>query len=361
MALTPGDEARLARLMKRMLAGDRGAEEAFCVMAYPIVYAKLGRTLNQSNPADAANETLAKLVRQARNHPIREFKWDQSRPFGPWFIRFIANAGHDYRRRNQSPPPMDPFTIAERIADHHDVADESTSEDELEIRRERQELARIAWDAVAELPEGERNAFKLWVRWEKTQEQIAEELDTAPGTVGSSISRACVKVRKRLTQEGFIFVGECSQGVRILSPNCLLDLENGRAGPKVRGDLRWRVNNGHCQLEPCGEARVARVYPPPASAFKQLRTDGLAKLPYAGAPIEGRSLTPDSVLAAKTRSGYFAKIEVIRRDEDVVLGWVTYIPWPPGSRVIVRLRAGLIVSCRSQPRPTDQTKDGDAE
>ncbi len=133
------------------------------------------------DPEDAADATQEAFVRAYRG--IGGFKTD--RQFRPWLLRIVTNRAlnmHKAKRRRTA--------ATERLAADQRPTDMAI--DESVIERER---ARALWSALDSL--GEREKTVLYLRYfiRMPEQELAEYLGCAPGTVKSRIHRAMQRLR----------------------------------------------------------------------------------------------------------------------------------------------------------------------
>lgn len=166
-----------AELVKQAQKGDQGAFDDLLRRHYNQIYAICRRLAgNEADALDATQEALITLVR-------RIDRFDGRSKFTTWMHRVVTNACLDeVRRRGRRPVPSaveeQPLAAVERP-----VA-EAVS-DRLDIDA-----------ALAQLPETFRVPVVLCDQLGMSYEEIADELDIAPGTVRSRISRG----RRRLAE-----------------------------------------------------------------------------------------------------------------------------------------------------------------
>ena len=121
-------------------------------------------------------------------------KYDPARPFRPWFLRIVANAASDLRRRRRirQAAPLDEGIVGggpspEREAD-------------------RQLLGARLREALAGLPERQRAAVVLFDAEGYPHAEIAEILGVAEGTVRADVFHARRALRPHLA--GFTLGGD---------------------------------------------------------------------------------------------------------------------------------------------------------
>jgi RNA polymerase sigma-70 factor (ECF subfamily) len=126
--------------------------------------------------------------------------YDCERPNArPWLYGIATNLLAHHRRSEARRIGATARLLARRTA-----GDDSTdwAADQLVNRLDAEELWPRVADAVAALPEGERDALLLYVWEELSYEEIARALDVPVGTVRSRLNRARENVRELRTSIG---------------------------------------------------------------------------------------------------------------------------------------------------------------
>ncbi len=162
-------------LVKKAQRGDQAAFDALLRRHYNQVYAICRRLAgNDADALDATQEALITLVR-------RIDRFDGRSKFTTWMHRVVTNACLDELRRRGRRPVPSPVEEQPLAAVDRPVADSVS--DRLDIDA-----------ALAQVPEAFRVPVVLCDQLGLSYEEIAQELDIAPGTVRSRISRG----RRRL-------------------------------------------------------------------------------------------------------------------------------------------------------------------
>ena len=114
--------------------------------------------------------------------------YDPGRPFGPWFLRIVANAARDRLRREKV-----------RLTDAIPVDAQSSEElpDKASVRTNLREDLQAA---LNQLPERQRLAVVLFEVEGYSHAEIAEILEVPAGTVRSDVSHARKKLRELISQ-----------------------------------------------------------------------------------------------------------------------------------------------------------------
>lgn len=120
----------------------------------------------------------------------RIHQFDPARPFGPWFLRSVANDAVKAVTRRAPQPSLDQDALDPAI-----LADPAPIPDELV---ERAETHAAVWDALAQLPPEQRAALVLRYYLGLTDAEIAREQDAPPGTVKWRLHQARERLRKLL-------------------------------------------------------------------------------------------------------------------------------------------------------------------
>ena len=164
-------------LVKKAQKGDQAAFDALLRRHYNQIYAICRRLAgNEADALDATQEALVTLVR-------RIDRFDGRSKFTTWMHRVVTNACLDELRRRGRRPEPSPVEEQPLAAVDRPVADSVS--DRLDIDA-----------ALAQVPEAFRVPVVLCDQLGLSYEEIAQQLDLAPGTVRSRISRG----RRRLAE-----------------------------------------------------------------------------------------------------------------------------------------------------------------
>jgi RNA polymerase sigma-70 factor (ECF subfamily) len=186
IAFTPSDTA----LLERISAGDRTALDdlfrRYRLVAYRIAYRLLGR---EADALDAVQNGFIKVLRN-----LDQFRSQSA--FKTWFLRIISNAALDIgrqRKRNARVPqaskdnPPDQFGPSGLPAADADLI--------------RADLRGKIDDALAQLPESQRQTFVLHVDGELSYREVADTLGISIGTVMSRLFYARQKLKMLLADQ----------------------------------------------------------------------------------------------------------------------------------------------------------------
>ena len=117
-------------------------------------------------------------------------QFDVGRPFEPWFIRIIINDAQMLERRSRH-IPLDLATESEQLPDSfHEPAI-----DEMLIANETNE---VIWEAIGRLSARQRAVIVMRYYLGMGEDEMATELDCAPGTVKSRLHAARQRLRQLL-------------------------------------------------------------------------------------------------------------------------------------------------------------------
>ncbi|WP_419924517.1 RNA polymerase sigma factor [Candidatus Poriferisocius sp.] len=164
-------------LVKQAQEGDQAAFDVLLKRHYNQIYATCRRLAgNEADALDATQEALITLVR-------RIDRFDGRSKFTTWMHRVVVNACLDELRRRQRRPV--PASVEEQPLAAVDKPVADSVSDRLDIEA-----------ALAQLPGVFRVPVVLCDQAGLSYEEIAQELDIAPGTVRSRISRG----RRRLAE-----------------------------------------------------------------------------------------------------------------------------------------------------------------
>jgi RNA polymerase sigma-70 factor (ECF subfamily) len=174
--------------MARLAAGDREALAPLMERHQQRVYRiALSYLRDPDDAKDAVQETFVKAFLNAS-------RWDGSSDAGPWLSRIAVNHAIDrYRRakrRRATYTPMEEGDHDERLA-----AEDPSPERTVMSRDLRERIGA----ALRGLPEKQRAVFVLRHYDDMSLEDIAETLGLRLGTVKSSLHRAILGLRARLS------------------------------------------------------------------------------------------------------------------------------------------------------------------
>jgi RNA polymerase sigma-70 factor (ECF subfamily) len=177
-------------LMEAVREGREGAFETFVQRYQRRLYRLAWGYLRQHEDSlDAVQETMVKIY-LARAHYRPE-----SHPF-TWASRILVNHCLDVLRRRRV-RPADSLEEAQEHRPGRELLPADPDESPLR-RHERSEFRRRVEEAVATLPESQREIFVLRHFEEMSLQEIARARGCALGTVKSSLHRAAAAVRDRM-------------------------------------------------------------------------------------------------------------------------------------------------------------------
>jgi RNA polymerase sigma-70 factor, ECF subfamily len=142
---------------------------------------------NLADAQDTAQEVFLKVHRNL--HRLRS----EDRP-GPWLYQIALNACRDRWRARRG-------TVEEKMVPL-DVARHSRSSDSPENFAREEELRRLVFDALAQLPEKERAAFVLRELEGLETREVSELLGVTEAAVRGYVFQARAKMKKRLGKTG---------------------------------------------------------------------------------------------------------------------------------------------------------------
>ena len=173
------------QLVKRAVKGDRAAFAALITRAYDMIFHTAYKWCGDREDAeDIAQEVCIRLGSSLT-------KFNGRSKFSTWLYRVVLNATRDHQRRRQSD-----------IRKLADWADEP-SRPRFHVPPEAGSEFRLSelWQAVAQLPERQRDAVMLVYAEELNHAEAAEIMGCAEGTVSSNIHDAKKKLKGVLMQE----------------------------------------------------------------------------------------------------------------------------------------------------------------
>jgi len=121
-------------------------------------------------------------------------RFDEARPFEPYFLRSVVNAAVNALKRESRQVPYDPIDAAEL---ENLMAYAAHVEDQAEFAQLKQEI----WNALHKLSARERAAIVQRYYLEMSEKEMALALDVAPGTVKWLLNVARTKLRLLLNSE----------------------------------------------------------------------------------------------------------------------------------------------------------------
>ncbi len=168
-------------LARRVQAGEPEAFEALARRYLRPVYAVVGAFLREpADIEDAAQETFLRALDRIRT-------FDAARPFAPWLYTIARNTARNHRKaaaRHRSEP-------VETVAVAGNAPDPETEAVQHEIRA-------LVADALDELPEQQRTAFRLFDIEAYSAQETATLMGINAGTVRAHVHHARRALRARL-------------------------------------------------------------------------------------------------------------------------------------------------------------------
>ncbi len=120
--------------------------------------------------------------------------FDVRRPMKPWLVQIAHRlALQRWRRRARELDRLDAVARMESEQCGPDPAE----------RLQVDEQSQLLWQAVHELPLGERTAVVLYYRVSMTVQEVATAMSVSPGTVKTQLFRARGKIQVKLRDKGF--------------------------------------------------------------------------------------------------------------------------------------------------------------
>jgi RNA polymerase sigma-70 factor (ECF subfamily) len=171
---SPRSRALPGQLVRQATGGDRDAFEELVRRLQRRVYGFAYQHLRDSDEAhDLAQEIFVKLYRNLA-------RYDQARPFEPWFWKLAANATINYRRK-RVPIPAEP---AEEVA--------------VEPRLQPHDPALV--EALAQLDPSYRLPVLLHYYADLSLEQVSQALNLTVPAIKSRLHRARAQLRNSLAE-----------------------------------------------------------------------------------------------------------------------------------------------------------------
>lgn len=182
-------------LLKRAQRGDPEAFEALMGQMEALVWRVCWHyTGSREDAADCGQETMVRIWRG-----LSSFHFECA--FETWVYRVAANCCLDFLRKRKREKAESLEPLREQGFDPPDPASDT---EEQALRKE--EHARLR-EAVAALPEDQRDALVLTQLEGKSYEEAARLLETTEGTVKSRVARAREKLKRVFAAEGELSPG----------------------------------------------------------------------------------------------------------------------------------------------------------
>ena len=116
-------------------------------------------------------------------------------------------------------------------------------------------------------------------------------------------------------------------GSSVIFPE-VFDLEACHASPSgsAAGDIWWEENGAVRDLNPVAGVRLVSlgIVKYDAVTLNQLQSAAYGNTPINGSDNASNQLPPGTVVAVKTRSGHYAKVQIVSNGHDLVISYTTY-------------------------------------
>ena len=122
-------------------------------------------------------------------------QFDAGRPFGPWFLRSVANDAVKAATRRERQVSLETSAGGEKASLADLLADPNPGPDEA---AEAADLRQKVWDALGSLPPAQRAAIVLRYYAGLSEAEMAEQLACPPGTVKWRLHAARKRLRRLL-------------------------------------------------------------------------------------------------------------------------------------------------------------------
>jgi len=121
--------------------------------------------------------------------------FDSKRPFEPWFMRSVVNAALKAMQKTAKQLPLEPDE------DDAEAQNWLIAQESVEVQIESAESHERVWAAMQELSPRQRAVIVQRYFLEMSEKEMAEELETAPGTVKWLLNAARERLRSLLGSE----------------------------------------------------------------------------------------------------------------------------------------------------------------
>jgi RNA polymerase sigma-70 factor (ECF subfamily) len=172
-----------AELVRRVQKGDRDAFELLARRYYKPIYAVVASFLPESaDVEDAAQEVFLRALDRIQS-------FDPHRPFAPWLYQVARNVARNHlksakRRRTE------PLTTTQETA--------SPCGSRPDVELERAEVRRVITEAMEDLPEQQRTAFRLFDVEGYRAADVGALMGLSAASVRSNVYHARRALRARL-------------------------------------------------------------------------------------------------------------------------------------------------------------------
>jgi RNA polymerase sigma-70 factor (ECF subfamily) len=174
--------------IRRLKSGDIGGLECL-VELYQVraVRTAFLVTHDAAQAEDAVQDAFLQIYRSIRHY-------DQDRPFAAWFMRSVVNAAVKAAQKaaRQAPARSGP--------DDSSLEDWLAAGESVEQQVESAELQQQVWEAMRNLSPRQRAAIVQRYFLDKSEKEIAAELEAAPGTVKWLLHAARKNLRALLSE-----------------------------------------------------------------------------------------------------------------------------------------------------------------
>lgn len=184
----PGDDQRWAGLMLLAQDGDRAAYHALLKSVTPYLRAIARRYLGRGEDAEDAVQDVLMIV-----HGIRH-TYERGRPFKPWVGTIASRRCIDLLRRRA-------HRLQHELADSDGIEDHEHAGHGPEDTLSRAHAAAVLRDAVAALPERQREAVDLLRFKELSLQEAAAHSEQSVGSLKVACHRAIKSLHRVLVKK----------------------------------------------------------------------------------------------------------------------------------------------------------------
>ena len=184
-----GEKMDDVEAVRRLKHGDIGGLETL-IARYQVKAVRTAYLITHDEPLaeDVVQDAFVRLFQRGRN-------FDESRPFEPYLMRSVINCALNAIEKNSRWVPMDGCKDSEALETL--LVRAASVEEQVEFAQLKDEIS----TALSCLPPRQRAVIVQRYYLEMSEKEMAETLDTAPGTIKWLLNTARTRLRRLLGSE----------------------------------------------------------------------------------------------------------------------------------------------------------------